>query len=320
VLDERTYVNGLVGLMATGGSTNLVLHLPAMARASGILLDLQDFEDISQTVPLMAKVYPNGLADVNHFHAAGGLGFLMAQLGDAGLLHMDALTITGSGLDAYRTEPKLHDGALVWEPGTKTTLNDKILRPAADPFAATGGLKQLNGNLGRGVIKVSAVAPERHVVQAPARIFHDQNDVKEAFKNNEFTSDTIVVVRFQGPQANGMPELHSLTPTLSILQERGLKVALITDGRMSGASGKVPAAIHVSPEAAAGGPLARLRDGDVVRLDAVAGTLTVLAPDFDSRTPISADLTHNHFGTGRELFNSFRNAVGPSTMGASSLY
>jgi len=320
VLDERTYVNGLVGLMATGGSTNLVLHLPAMARASGILLDLQDFEDISQTVPLMAKVYPNGLADVNHFHAAGGLGFLMAQLGDAGLLHMDALTITGSGLDAYRTEPKLHDGALVWEPGTKTTLNDKILRPAADPFAATGGLKQLNGNLGRGVIKVSAVAPERHVVQAPARIFHDQNDVKEAFKNNEFTSDTIVVVRFQGPQANGMPELHSLTPTLSILQERGLKVALITDGRMSGASGKVPAAIHVSPETAAGGPLARLRDGDVVRLDAVAGTLTVLAPDFDSRTPISADLTHNHFGTGRELFNSFRNAVGPSTMGASSLY
>ena len=320
VLDERAYVNGLVGLMATGGSTNLVLHLPAMARASGVLLDLQDFEDISQAVPLMAKVYPNGLADVNHFHAAGGLGFLMAQLGDAGLLHTDALTIIGHGLDAYRTEPKLIEGALTWHPGTATTLNDRILRPAADPFAATGGLKQLNGNLGRGVIKVSAVAPERHIVEAPARIFHDQNDVKEAFKNNEFTSDTVVVVRFQGPQANGMPELHSLTPTLSILQERGLKVALVTDGRMSGASGKVPAAIHVSPEAAAGGPLARLRDGDVVRLDAVAGTLTVLAQDFDDRHPITADLTANHFGTGRDLFNSFRHAVGPSTMGASSLY
>ena len=320
ILDERAYVNGIVGLMATGGSTNLVLHLPAMARASGVLLELQDFEDISQIVPLMAKVYPNGLADVNHFHAAGGIGFLMAQLMDAGLLHADARTILGDGLAAYRTEPKLSGGSLIWEKGTPTSLNDKIVRPAADPFAATGGLKQLKGNLGSGVIKVSAVAVDRHIVEAPCRIFHDQNDVKAAFKNNEITTDTVVVVRFQGPQANGMPELHSLTPTLSVLQERGLKVALVTDGRMSGASGKVPAAIHVSPEAAAGGPLARLRDGDVVRLDAVAGTLSVLADDFDSRSPVVADLSANQWGTGRELFETFRRAVGPSTMGASSLY
>ncbi len=320
VLDERAYVNGLVGLMATGGSTNLVLHLPAMARASGVLLDLSDFEAISQLVPLMAKVYPNGLADVNHFHAAGGIGFLMGQLMDAGLLHDDATTILGQGLAAYRTEPKLSGDALHWAPGSATSLNDRILRPVSDPFAPTGGLKQLNGNLGKGVIKISAVAPERHQIEAPCRIFHDQNDVKAAFKNNEFTSDTIVVVRFQGPQANGMPELHSLTPTLTVLQERGLRVALVTDGRMSGASGKVPAAIHVSPEAAAGGPLARLRDGDIVRLDAAAGTLSVLAADFDSRPPVTADLGPNTWGTGRELFETFRRAVGPSTMGASSLY
>ena len=315
ILDERAYVNGLVGLMATGGSTNLVLHLPAMARASGVLLDLQDFADISEVVPLMAKVYPNGLADVNHFHAAGGLSYMIGQLLDAGLLHPDAKTVAGDGLSLYRQEPKLKDGKLHWEDGANTTLNDKILRPATDPFQPTGGLKQLTGNLGRGVIKVSAVAPERHVIEAPARIFHDQDDVKAAFKRGEFTSDCVVVVRFQGPQANGMPELHSLTPTLSVLQERGLKVALVTDGRMSGASGKVPAAIHVSPEAASGGPLARLRDGDIIRLDATAGTLTVLAPDFDSRTPVTADLSANEFGIGRELFAAFRRHVGPAETG-----
>ena len=315
ILDERAYVNGLVGLMATGGSTNLVLHLPAMARASGVILDLQDFADLSEAVPLMAKVYPNGLADVNHFHAAGGLSYMIGQLLDAGLLHPDAKTVAGDGLALYRQEPKLKDGKLHWEDGTGTTLNDKILRPATNPFQPTGGLKQLSGNLGRGVIKVSAVAPERHVIEAPARIFHDQDSVKSAFKRGEFTSDTVVVVRFQGPQANGMPELHSLTPTLSVLQERGLKVALVTDGRMSGASGKVPAAIHVSPEAASGGPLARLRDGDIIRLDATQGTLTVLAPDFDSRTPVTADLTANGFGIGRELFAAFRAHVGPAETG-----
>jgi phosphogluconate dehydratase len=316
ILDERAYVNGIVGLMATGGSTNLVLHLPAMARASGVLLDLQDFADLSEAVPLMAKVYPNGLADVNHFHAAGGLQFLIGQLLDAGLLHPDAKTVAGDGLDAYRQEPVLNDGRLGWRDGPVTSLNDKIARPAADPFAPQGGLKLLTGNLGRGVIKVSAVAPERHVIEAPARIFHSQDAVKAAFKAGEFTSDTIVVVRFQGPQANGMPELHSLTPTLSVLQDRGLKVALVTDGRMSGASGKVPAAIHVAPEAAVGGPLARLRDGDIVRLDAVAGTLAVLAADFDTRTPTVADLSANEHGIGRELFAAFRRHAGSADTGA----
>ena len=316
ILDERAYVNGIVGLMATGGSTNLVLHLPAMARASGVILDLQDFADLSDAVPLMAKVYPNGLADVNHFHAAGGLQFLIGQLLDAGLLHPDAKTVSGDGLAAYRQEPMLDAGRLTWRDGPTASMNDRIVRPASDPFATQGGLKQLTGNLGRGVIKVSAVALERHVIEAPARIFHSQDAVKAAFKAGEFTSDTIVVVRFQGPQANGMPELHSLTPTLSVLQDRGLKVALVTDGRMSGASGKVPAAIHVSPEAAAGGPLARLRDGDIVRLDAVSGTLTVLAPDFDTRTPVSADLSGNEHGLGRELFAAFRRNVGSADTGA----
>jgi phosphogluconate dehydratase len=315
ILDERAYVNGIVGLMATGGSTNLVLHLPAMARASGVILDLQDFADLSEAVPLMAKVYPNGLADVNHFHAAGGLQFLISQLLDAGLLHPDAKTVAGDGLAAYRQEPVLEAGRLAWRDGPKASLNDRILRPASDPFAPQGGLKQLTGNLGRGVIKVSAVAPERHVIEAPARVFHSQDAVKAAFKAGEFVSDTVVVVRFQGPQANGMPELHSLTPTLSVLQDRGLKVALVTDGRMSGASGKVPAAIHVTPEAAAGGPLARLRDGDIVRLDAVAGTLTVLASDFDSRTPVEADLSANEFGIGRELFAAFRRHAGSADTG-----
>ena len=224
--------------------------------------------------------------------------------------------MAGDGQSLYRQEPTLQGGKLAWKDGANETLNDRILRPATDPFQPSGGLKQLTGNLGRGVIKVSSVAPERHVIEAPARIFHDQDDVKAAFKRGEFTSDTVVVVRFQGPQANGMPELHSLTPTLSVLQDRGLRVALVTDGRMSGASGKVPAAIHVSPEAATGGPLAKLRDGDIIRLDADAGTLTVLAPDFDSRLPVTADLSANRFGIGRELFEAFRRTVGSAETGA----
>ncbi|MCJ8139234.1 phosphogluconate dehydratase [Falsirhodobacter halotolerans] len=316
ILDERAYVNGLVGLMATGGSTNLVLHLPAMARASGVILDLEDFEDISSVVPLMAKVYPNGLADVNHFHAAGGLGYMIGQLLDNGLLHGDVKTILGDGLDLYRQDPKLIDGELTWAEGPQETLNDKILRPASDPFQATGGLKQLAGNLGRGVMKVSAVAPERHVIEAKARVFRDQAEVKTAFRNNEFTDDTVVVVRFQGPKANGMPELHSLTPILSVLQDRGLKVALVTDGRMSGASGKVPAAIHIAPEAASGGPLARVRDGDRLRVDAVSGQLDVLEADFETRDPVTEDLSANRHGLGRELFEAFRQHVGNATEGA----
>ena len=320
VLDERAFVNGIVGLMATGGSTNLVLHLPAMARAAGIVLDLQDFADISAAVPLMARVYPNGLADVNHFHAARGLGFLVGQMLDAGLLHDDVLTVAGDGLSAYAREPRLTDGALTWVDGPQTTLNDKIVRPLADPFQPMGGLVQLEGNLGRGVIKVSAVPADKHIIEAPARVFHDQQSVKDAFKRGEFTGDVIVVVRFQGPRANGMPELHALTPVLTVLQDRGHKVALVTDGRMSGASGKVPAAIHVSPEAAMGGPLARIHDGDLLRLDAVAGTLENLAPDFATRTPVVADLTENCFGVGRELFTALRAQAGNATEGASFLF
>jgi phosphogluconate dehydratase len=316
VLDERAFVNGIVGLMATGGSTNLVLHLPAMARAAGIDLALEDFADISECVPLMAKVYPNGLADVNHFHAAGGLGYMIGELLEAGLLHDDVSTIAGDGLARYAQEPKLRDGKLVWEAGAGKTLNDKILRPASNPFQATGGLRQLAGNLGQGVLKASAVDPERHVIEAKARIFHDQHAVKAAFQAGEFTEDTVVVVRFQGPAANGMPELHSLTPILSVLQDRGLRVALVTDGRMSGASGKVPAAIHVAPEAAKGGPLAKLRDGDLLRVDAVAGRLDVLEAGFEERRPVTADLSANDFGIGRELFAVFRATVGDSTEGA----
>ncbi|MDW4548447.1 phosphogluconate dehydratase [Defluviimonas sp. D31] len=319
ILDERAFVNGIVGLMATGGSTNLVMHLPAMARAAGIALELEDFAAISEIVPLMAKVYPNGLADVNHFHAAGGLGFLIGELLEAGLLHEDVRTVAGDGLRRYTEEPVLKDGTLGWRAGPTRTENDKILRPAADPFQPTGGLRELTGNLGRAVIKASAVAPEYQVVEAPARIFSDQDQVKAAFARGEFTADTVVVVRFQGPQANGMPELHSLTPVLSVLLGRGLKVALVTDGRMSGASGKVPAAIHVSPEAAAGGPLALLRDGDVIRLDATTGELAVKGFDLATRTPETPDLSANRHGMGRELFETFRRNVGAATEGASAL-
>ncbi|CUH66635.1 Phosphogluconate dehydratase [Thalassovita gelatinovora] len=316
VLDERAFVNGIVGLMATGGSTNLVLHLPAMARAAGIQLSLEDFNDISKVTPLLAKVYPNGLADVNHFHAAGGLGFMIGQLLRAGLLHEDVCTVAGDGLDRYTHDPKLKNGRVVYEPGPRDSLNDKILRPVDQAFQSSGGLQQLKGNLGHGIMKVSAVAPEQRVIEAPARVFHTQEAVKDAFKAGEFTSDTVVVVRFQGPKANGMPELHGLTPTLAVLQDRGIKVALVTDGRMSGASGKVPAAIHISPEAMAGGPLARVRDGDVIRVDAVTGILENLTEDFATRDAVHPDLSGNSHGIGRELFETFRENVGLATDGA----
>ncbi len=316
ILDERAFVNGIVGLMATGGSTNLVIHLPAMARAAGVILDIEDFNDLSAVVPLMAKVYPNGLADVNHFHAAGGLGYMIGELLEAGLLHPDTKTVAGDGLAAYAQEPKLKDGRLVWEAGAGDTLNDKILRPASDPFQPTGGLRELKGNLGRSVMKVSAVKPEHRVIEARARLFEDQEDVKAAFKAGALTEDAVVVVRFQGPAANGMPELHSLTPILAVLLDRGLKVALVTDGRMSGASGKVPAAIHVSPEAAKGGPLAKLRDGDLVRVDAETGVLEVLEAGFEARAPALADLEANRYGTGREMFEMFRRSCGLAAPGA----
>jgi phosphogluconate dehydratase len=320
VLDERAFVNGIIGLNATGGSTNLLIHLIAMARAAGIVLDWEDFAELSDRVPLMARVYPNGLADVNHFHAAGGLGFMIGELLDAGLLHEEVRTVAGDGLRRYTEEPKLVGGALVWAPGASASLNDKVLRPAADPFQPTGGVRRLAGNLGTGVMKVSAVAPERHVVEAPARVFHDQESVKAAFRAGAFTGDVVVVVRFQGPKANGMPELHSLTPILAVLQDRGHRVALVTDGRMSGASGKVPSAIHVSPEARDGGPLARLRDGDLVRVDAVAGTLDVLTEGALDCPPATLESTDSEYGIGRELFALFRARVGAAEAGATPLF
>ena len=319
ILNEKAFVNGIVGLMATGGSTNLVLHLVAMARVAGIQLEIQDFSDISDAVPLLAKVYPNGLADVNHFHAAGGLAFLFRELINAGLLHADVQTITGRGLERYTAEPKLRDGKLEWEPGPERSANEKILRPAQEPFAATGGLRHLKGNLGRAVVKVSAVKPENRIVEAPARIFHDQETVKQAFKNGELDRDCVVVVRFQGPTANGMPELHSLTPTLSVLLDRGWRVALVTDGRMSGASGKVPAAIHVAPEAARDGPIGKLVDGDMIRVDSENGVLEVLAAGFNDR-PFAEASQDPQYGFGRELFSVFRNKVGGAETGASALF
>ncbi len=319
ILDEKAFVNGIVGLMATGGSTNLVIHLPAMARAAGVILDIEDFNDLSAATPQMAKVYPNGLADVNHFHAAGGLAYLIGDLLDEGLLHPDTSTIAGDGLAHYASEPTLKDGAITWVDGPKKSLNEKIVRPARDPFQSSGGLRELKGNLGRSVMKVSAVAAENQIIEAPARIFETQDAVKAAFKAGEFTSDTVVVVRFQGPKANGMPELHSLTPILSVLLSRGLKVALVTDGRMSGASGKVPSAIHLSPEGADGGPIANLRDGDVVRVDATTGTVACLEPDFETRTPVVPDLSGNQEGLGRELFTAFRDRCGLAADGAGTV-
>ena len=316
ILDEKAFVNGMVGLMATGGSTNLLIHLVAMARAGGIVLTPEDFSDISEIVPLLARVYPNGLADVNHFHAAGGLGLVIRELLKGGLLHPDTMTVAGRGLAHYTEEPFLQDGELIWREGTETSLNDKIVGTIETPFAETGGLKRLKGSLGTGVIKVSAVKPEFHIVEAPARVFHSQEDAKAAFKAGEFTGDVIVVVRFQGPKANGMPELHSLTPILAILQGRGQKVALVTDGRMSGASGKVPAAIHVCPEAVDGGPIAQVQDGDMLRLDAVNGTLENLNTEAAGRPIATADLTGGHAGTGRELFAPFRASVGAAETGA----
>ena len=319
ILDEKAFVNGIVGLMATGGSTNLLIHLLAMARAAGIVLDWQDFSEISAVTPLIARVYPNGLADVNHFHAAGGTGYMIGELLASGHLHPDTQTVVGTGLAQYTQEPKLRDGELKWEAGTATSLNDKILKTVAEPFQSSGGLSHLKGNLGSGVMKVSAVAKDKHVITAPARVFHDQEAVKAAFKAGELTEDVVVVIRFQGPQANGMPELHSLTPLLTIMQERGQKVALVTDGRMSGASGKVPSAIHVSPEALVGGALACLKDGDIIKVDATNGTLDVLTEGALDRPKATADLSANGHGTGRELFEVFRRNVGPAETGASVL-
>ncbi|HSI41287.1 MAG TPA: phosphogluconate dehydratase [Xanthobacteraceae bacterium] len=319
MLDEKAFVNGVVGLHATGGSTNHTLHIVAMAAAAGITLTWDDFSDLAEVTPLLCRVYPNGKADVNHFHAAGGMGFVIRSLLGEGLLHADVETVWGAGLGAYTQEPTLAaDGTLAWRDGTSTSGDETVLRGAAAPFQATGGLRLLSGDLGKAVIKTSAIAPERHIIEAPARVFHGQEELQAAFKAGTLKGDLVAVVRFQGPKANGMPELHKLMPPLGILQDRGFKVALVTDGRLSGASGKVPAAIHVTPEAADGGPIARIRDGDIVRVDAVAGTLTVKVDPttWAERAPASADLSSSHFGVGRELFSTFRAAVGTADTGA----
>lgn len=319
MLDEKAFVNAIVGLHATGGSTNHTLHLVAMAAAGGITLAWDDFSELAEVTPLLARVYPNGAADVNHFHAAGGMAFVIRELLGAGLLHADAQTILGQGLDAYTREPVLGgDGGLVWRDGPTASGEATVLRSAAAPFQPTGGLKVLDGNLGRSVIKTSAVAPERHVIEAPARVFHAQEELQAAFKAGKLTGDFVAVVRFQGPKANGMPELHKLMPPLGVLQDRGQKVALVTDGRLSGASGKVPAAIHVTPEAAEGGAIAKIRDGDLVRVDAVTGRLEVVVPaaEWAARPAAKADLSAHHAGVGRDLFAPFRAAVGPADQGA----
>ena len=322
VIDARSIVNAVVGLMATGGSTNHMLHIIAMARAVGIRLTLHDMAEISAATPLIARIYPNGVADVNGFHAAGGMAFVVRELIDAGLVHADVNTIWGKGLEHYAKEPVLIEGKLVWREPPQTSGNPEILRSLSDPFTPDGGLKIVAGNLGQGVIKVSAVKPEHHIVQAPARVFDDQEAFAKAFKAKEITGDVIAVVRFQSPSMNGMPELHQLTPLLSSLQDKGHQVALITDGRMSGASGKIPAAIHITPSADKNGPLARVQDGDIVCLNAVTGELKVLVDDeaFAARTPASVSNTSHHHGFGRELFANFRAIVSAADEGASVLF
>ena len=316
VVDEKAIVNACVGLLATGGSTNHAIHLPAMARAAGIQLDWQDLDELSSAVPLIARVYPNGAADVNHFHAAGGMGFVVRELLDAGLAHGDVLTVAEGGMRAYAEEPVLDNEQLTWRPAPAQSGDDAILAPASAPFQPDGGMRLVSGNLGRGTFKTSAVDAQRWTIEAPARVFDSQDAVQAAFKAGELDRDVVVVVRFQGPRANGMPELHKLTPPLGVLQDKGFKVALVTDGRMSGASGKVPAAIHVTPEALGGGPLARVQDGDMIRLCGHSGTLEVKA-DLAAREPASAPQAQ--MGMGRELFAMLRHHADGAEQGGSAM-
>jgi len=321
VVDEKNIVNAIVGLLATGGSTNHTIHLIAIAKAAGIVIDWDDFNELSAAVPMLTRIYPNGDADINHFHAAGGTGFVIRELLDAGLLHDDVTTILGRGLRAHCREAFLQDDqTLVWQPAAASSGDHAVLRGAAQPFSSDGGLKLVSGNLGRAVMKVSAVKPQHRSVQAPALLFDSQEAFMHAYKAGELERDFIAVVRFQGPRANGMPELHALTPALANLQDAGWHVALVTDGRMSGASGKVPAAIHVSPEVLAGGPLGKLRSGDLVRLDAESGTLQALVPDDEwaARAQATADLSANRIGMGRELFEIFRAGVSAAEQGATT--
>jgi len=318
IVDERAIVNAIVALLATGGSTNHTIHLIAVARAAGLIVNWDDFNDLSEIVPLLARIYPNGTADVNHFHAAGGTGFLIRELLSSGLLHADTTTIMGEGLERYTHEPYLGNDGLAWRPAPEKSGDENVLRPMSNPFGADGGLKLLKGNLGRAVIKTSAVQPQHRVVEAPAIVFDDQESVIRAFKAGELHRDCVVVVRYQGPRANGMPELHQLTPTLSSVQSKGFNVALVTDGRMSGASGAVPAAIHVTPECLAGGMLERVRNGDIIRLDSYAGILEarVSNEELNARSAARPDLSRNEHGVGRELFAAFRRYAGDAESGA----
>ncbi|MGH7019872.1 MAG: phosphogluconate dehydratase [Brevundimonas sp.] len=324
VISEKAIVNMIVALLATGGSTNHAIHLVAMARAAGVLIDWTDMDQLSSVTPLLARVYPNGSADVNAFQAAGGVAFVTRELALAGNIHSDVVTIMGQGIEAYFQEPSLVDGELVWRDGVSESLDRDILRPASDPFDKEGGLRLVQGDLGRAVIKISAVKPENRIVEAPAAVFETQEDALAAFKAGELDRDVVVVLRFQGPRANGMPELHSLSPALGVLQDKGFKVAFVTDGRMSGASGKTPAAIHVSPEALAGGPLAHVKDGDIIRLDAEAGVLTTVggvdlsARPAAQRSAVNADASR--WGYGRELFGAFRHIVTTAEQGATVCY
>ncbi|TQV75061.1 phosphogluconate dehydratase [Aliikangiella marina] len=335
IIDEKAVVNGLVGLLATGGSTNHAIHLVAMAKAAGIIIDWQDMAELSSKVPLLCRIYPNGIADINHFQAAGGMGFLMRELSQAGFLHQDVKTIMGEGLESYFSEPTIvanrtaeifrqsadvsqSQKVIQWQSVTEKSFDESVLRPASEPFSEEGGLKLLTGNLGRSVIKVSAVAPEHRLVEAPAIVFNTQDDFQASFNKGKLEKDFVAVIRFQGPKANGMPELHKLTPLLGSLQDRGFKVAIVTDGRMSGASGKVPAAIHLVPEAMEGGLIAKIEDGDVICLDAEKGQLTInVATDVLNNRPASQPSEQQqHFGVGRELFAVFREKVTSAELGA----
>lgn len=321
-IDEKALVNAMVGLAATGGSTNHAIHLVAMARAAGLRIDWNDLDALSRATPLLARIYPNGSADVNHFHAAGGLGFVIRELLDAGLLHGDLKCVHGGDLRQQSLEPQLDGTQLVWREPPPASGDPNVLRPVAEPFDAEGGLRLVQGRLGRAVVKLSAVAPEHRRISAPAKVFENQDDLLAAFKAGELGGDFVAVIRGQGPRANGMPELHKLTPTLGLLQDRGQRVALLTDGRMSGASGKVLAAIHLVPEAAAGGAIAKIRDGDILHLDAEASTLdvSVSEPEWAARANAPTDVSGNQSGMGRELFGLFRRHATSAEQGASALF
>ncbi len=322
VIDEKAIVNGIVALLATGGSTNHTMHIIAMARAAGVIVNWDDFSDLSDLVPLITRIYPNGSADINHFQAAGGMSLLVRELLKAGLIHDDVKTVFGNGLADYVQEPFINNGQLVWREGPEVSLDSEVISTAAQPFAANGGVKLLKGNLGRSVIKVSSVPSDRFVIEAPAVVLHEQDDLKALFDAGKLDRDCVVVVRFQGPAAMGMPELHKLTPMLGSLQDRGFKVALVTDGRMSGASGKVPAAIHLTPEALHGGLIAKVQDGDMIRLDAHTGDLTLLVDEstLAAREAATADLASHQFGWGREMFAGMRQLVSGAEQGASVLF